>query len=635
MRAVKVFEAKPLIESMEDRSQNYDDLREKLQHLKKKFTDIVQLDDALQGKGAAAIKGFYQGQIDVVEAWLRLIDRNIAFFNGISGMTEDVDLSGNTTVYLPFLEDELSHHETSYIAMVTSQQEELQTIVNQIDDLVPLNVFSMDRFNDQLAQAQKKRRSTIQAVESLDADLKTEYMLSENDEYYAVTLFQQLIEATRQGGNTISPIHFNAEAYKSSDVYKLKEQAEQQAIEYLSYKEEQEKMREQLRELEELERRPWYEKAADTVRTFTGELTGYYDYIRASEGVDPVTGEELTEGQRVAAGAMAAAGFIPVVGWAGRIFKGGSAIYKTTKGVKAADQALDVYRNSKTFSNLEKAEMGIYGLVSANGFSEYLTGKDMFGNKLTVEQQENSLYQALGLLAVGGGAYYVNRLQAENGIYQIPGKNDGKVTPYEARNSSVNIHRMNVNRSEYLHGKFGKLSKEELHNRINNSNLRRMLKDYSPSDVAQNWQGSSPYFGVDEYVDKLYTKGTILYAGEPFPSGYFSTKEAIMGSGKDATKLFKGVQVKPFYQKGMSNAIYRDTMGAYQLNIDLIGANGLAKANPQFGEGGLEQIFMADFNELIHNKFITRIKDGEIKLSNNTISIEEYKEIEQKIRSYE
>ncbi|TXC89526.1 hypothetical protein FS935_16730 [Metabacillus litoralis] len=155
MRAVKVFEAKTLIESMEDRSQNYDDLREKLQHLKKKFTDIVQLDDPLQGKGAAAIKGFYQGQIDVVEAWLRLIDRNIAFFNGVSGMTEDIDLSGNTTVYLPFLEDELSHHETSYSAMVTSQQEELQTIVNLIDDLVPLNVFSMDRFNDQLAQAQK------------------------------------------------------------------------------------------------------------------------------------------------------------------------------------------------------------------------------------------------------------------------------------------------------------------------------------------------------------------------------------------------------------------------------------------------------------------------------------------------
>jgi predicted ribonuclease toxin of YeeF-YezG toxin-antitoxin module len=132
----------------------------------------------------------------------------------------------------------------------------------------------------------------------------------------------------------------------------------------------------------------------------------------ASEEVDPVTGEPLIAGQRVASGAMAAAGFIPIVGWAGRIAKGRNVIYKTAKGMNAADQALDVYRTTKTFSNLEKAEMGIYGLVSANGFSEYLTGKDMSGNALTEEQQQNSLYQELELLAVGGGAYYVNKLQA-------------------------------------------------------------------------------------------------------------------------------------------------------------------------------------------------------------------------------
>lgn len=67
--------------------------------------------------------------------------------------------------------------------------------------------------------------------------------------------------------------------------------------------------------------------------------------------------------------------------------------------------------------------MGIYEFVSANGFSEYLTGKDMFGNELTVEQQQNSLYQALGLLAVGGGAYYVNRLQDGSRVLDFPSKN--------------------------------------------------------------------------------------------------------------------------------------------------------------------------------------------------------------------
>ncbi|MFI8493634.1 pre-toxin TG domain-containing protein [Peribacillus butanolivorans] len=68
---------------------------------------------------------------------------------------------------------------------------------------------------------------------------------------------------------------------------------------------------------EELENRPWYEKAWDTINTFTWEFTGYYDSIRASTGVEPVTGRKLSEAERIAAGAMAAAGFIPVVAWAG------------------------------------------------------------------------------------------------------------------------------------------------------------------------------------------------------------------------------------------------------------------------------------------------------------------------------
>jgi hypothetical protein len=39
--------------------------------------------------------------------------------------------------------------------------------------------------------------------------------------------------------------------------------------------------------------------------------------------------------------------------------------------------------------------MGIYGLVSANGFSEYITGKDMFGNELSEAQRQSSLLQSI------------------------------------------------------------------------------------------------------------------------------------------------------------------------------------------------------------------------------------------------
>ncbi|WP_253957950.1 pre-toxin TG domain-containing protein [Metabacillus halosaccharovorans] len=203
-----------------------------------------------------------------------------------------------------------------------------------------------------------------------------------------------MLEATAQG-NTISPINFDAQAYKASEAYQLSDEVQQYADDYLSFKEDQEKIREELKKAEELENRPIYEKAWDTVKTFTGEATGYYDFLRAKDGVDPVTGEELTDGQRVAAGAMGAAGFIPIVGWGGRLFKGGSAIYKTAKGMNAADQALSVYKTTSTFSNLQKAELGIYGLASANGLSEYIIGKDMFGNELTDVQRQSSLFNSI------------------------------------------------------------------------------------------------------------------------------------------------------------------------------------------------------------------------------------------------
>ena len=118
MANLKVYEAKSLRESMEDRSNEYARLREQLQSLIKQFTQIVQLDENLQGKGATAIKGFYQAQIDVIVALLRLVDMQVAFFNGISGNMEELKLSGSTKVDKTFLEHDLTVHENNHFNMV-------------------------------------------------------------------------------------------------------------------------------------------------------------------------------------------------------------------------------------------------------------------------------------------------------------------------------------------------------------------------------------------------------------------------------------------------------------------------------------------------------------------------------------
>lgn len=404
----KVYEASTLKAATRERAHQYETLREQFESLKKEFGKIVD-NGEFQGHGAEAIKGFYQAQIDVVDAWNRFIDVNVKFLKGIPGDTEDADLSGDTVVQVPFLEESVERAGRTAKDRVADQQEALQNIFNGINDLVSLSVFSKDAFDDQMDQAEKKRSQTVEKVNTLDQQLSQEYAISQNQEQHIYGLFAQMMEATRQG-EKISPLYFNAEAYHNSDVYKAIGQAEEETSKYLTIKKEQQESREIAKKMEEMENRPWYEKGWNMACTFTGEVTGYYDTIRASTGVDPVTGRRLSNAERIAAGGMAAAGFIPVIGWGGRIAKGGNAVFKTVKGMNSADNMLDAYKTTKGLSNLQKAEFGIYGLVSANGFGEYFTGKDMFGNELSEEQRNQSLFNAFAIAGVGGAGYALNKV---------------------------------------------------------------------------------------------------------------------------------------------------------------------------------------------------------------------------------
>ncbi|UOY87274.1 ribonuclease YeeF family protein [Bacillus glycinifermentans] len=406
---MKIYEAKTLISAMKERSTQYQDLKEQIADLKKQFHGVVNLGEDFQGEGADAIKDFYQAQIDVADAWIGLIDKQIAFFGGISGASEDLDLAGDTVVNVDFLENDLSNAYTTSKSIVSEQKKELQKIFNEIDDIMTLETFSADTFEERLDKAKKEREETVKKVNQFDEDLKSEYALSETEESFVTGLYGALFTAT-QKGKEASPLYFDAKAYHNSDVYKLKDDVEKGTAEYLKIKKEQEEARRIAKEQEKKANRPWYAKTWDTVCTFTGEVTGYYDYKRAKDGIDPVTGEKLSAAERVTAGAMAAAGFIPVVGWAGRAFKGGKAIYKTAKGLNAAEHALDAYKSAKSLDYLKKAEFGIYGLTAANGFGEAITGRDMFGNKLTDEQRKQSLFNAFAITGVGAAARYADKL---------------------------------------------------------------------------------------------------------------------------------------------------------------------------------------------------------------------------------
>ncbi|MFY0781050.1 polymorphic toxin type 15 domain-containing protein [Peribacillus simplex] len=406
---MKIYEAETLTAATKLRAKQYEELKKEVAALKKEFQGLVGLDDEFQGAGATAIKSFYEAQIEVADAWMELFTTQISFLEGIPASLEEADLSGNTVVEVPFLDGEMSNGINQAKSLVDEQASDLQRILNSIDDILPLDMFNQNDFNEKITLAGQRLDDTVTKVENVDRQLVEEYDVSVGQENVAVGLFRALLDATKQDGN-VSPMTFNQSAFKNSDVYQVKDEVAGQMKDYQTFKKQQAEAQKIEREMEELENRPWYEKAWDTTKTFTGEFTGYYDSIRASTGVDPVTGRKLSDAERIAAGAMAAAGFIPVVGWAGRAIKGGSALYKTAKGLNAANHALDAYKTTKGFSLLQKTEYGIYGLLAANGLGEAVTGKDMFGNQLTEEQRQNGLLMALGIGGVAGAAKVADKV---------------------------------------------------------------------------------------------------------------------------------------------------------------------------------------------------------------------------------
>ncbi|KJR68325.1 ribonuclease YeeF family protein [Bacillus velezensis] len=404
----KVFESQSLTDEADKRKKQYEALEEQLRALKQAFQGMADLGDALKGKGADNIKDFFQGQAEIADSWLTLVSAQIAFLNGISGDIKDQELS-DTYVETSFLEHELPNADLKASEIVSAHKAEIDSILSGISDIIHLDTYTLDDYADKMGDAQKTRRDTITAVDTLDESLTAEYQNLESLDNAVLSKYSVLMQAT-SNGKSASPMYYDKKAFHSNEIYKSVMATEKQGTDYIDAKAQQAEARRLQEKAEEEANKPWYEKTWDGICNFTGEVTGYYDYKRAAEGVDPVTGEKLSTAERVTAGAMAAAGFIPVVGWAGRAFKGGKAIYKTGKTVIAAEHALDAYKTGKSLDILKMTEMGAYGLVASNGFSEAVTGRDMFGNKVSEEKRkQGALEAALSLVGAGALAKHVNK----------------------------------------------------------------------------------------------------------------------------------------------------------------------------------------------------------------------------------
>jgi RHS repeat-associated protein len=110
------------------------------------------------------------------------------------------------------------------------------------------------------------------------------------------------------------------------------------------------------------------------------------------------------------------------------------------------------------------------------------------------------------------------------------------------------------------------------------------------STIARSFQGRGRYPGIDRFRDITLKKGTILYAGYPGQSAFYTTASAMRRAGQSSSALFRGLQVAAHETRGL-----RVRAAAYEVMEESPAAFGLALANMKHGDGWLPQVVVPSY----------------------------------------
>lgn len=106
------------------------------------------------------------------------------------------------------MEHELPNADLKASEIVSAHKAEIDSILSGISDIIHLDTYTLDDYADKMGDAQKTRRDTITAVDTLDESLTAEYQNLESLDNAVLSKYSVLMQAT-SNGKSASPMYYD------------------------------------------------------------------------------------------------------------------------------------------------------------------------------------------------------------------------------------------------------------------------------------------------------------------------------------------------------------------------------------------------------------------------------------------
>lgn len=90
----------------------------------------------------------------------------------------------------------------------------------------------------------------------------------------------------------------------------------------------------------------------------------------------------------------------------------------------------------------------------------------------------------------------------------------------------------------------------------------------------------------------------MVVGAAPGQSPYYTTMNGFESTGGTAVGYYDGLQIKPNFDNS-AYPPYRNDVTIYKVSSDVLVGAGTTLANPQFGVGGVGQMFIPNFENVL------------------------------------